>query len=78
MNLNFFVLYTILTVFSASAALEYAPIVNTKHGQIRGLINTVGLWTKSYFYQGIRYGWIEIDLDLQINYFKFFLYCSNG
>ncbi|KAH9521103.1 cholinesterase 1-like [Dermatophagoides farinae] len=59
MNLNFFVLYTILTVFSASTALEYAPIVNTKHGQIRGLINTVGLWTKSYFYQGIRYATAE-------------------
>nr|XP_027196472.1 cholinesterase 1-like [Dermatophagoides pteronyssinus] len=61
MNLNFFVLciFSLLLTIKLSTAIEYAPIVQTKHGQIRGLVNTVGLWTKSYLYQGIRYATAE-------------------
>ncbi|OTF70559.1 hypothetical protein BLA29_002788 [Euroglyphus maynei] len=59
MNSNFFIISLILTVLSTCLAVEYAPIVETKHGRIRGFVNTVGLWTKSYFYQGIRYATAE-------------------
>nr|XP_046918492.1 LOW QUALITY PROTEIN: cholinesterase-like [Dermatophagoides farinae] len=53
------IVFNFCLISSSRADEEFAPIVNLRHGKVRGLVRTVidgDKKTKIYFYQGFRYG----------------------
>jgi len=38
------------------AAVEYAPIVKTKQGELRGIVQEADEGVNVYLYEGVRYG----------------------
>ncbi|KAH9490505.1 hypothetical protein DERF_016704 [Dermatophagoides farinae] len=51
----FALILNICFISSFGAGEEYAPIVDIRHGKIRGIVRTIGD-KKVYLYQGFRFG----------------------
>ena len=70
----FFLNFGFISSFEADE--EFAPIINLRHGKVRGLIRTIGEGDqkrKIHFYQGFRFGMINscwISFNFNINFFK--------
>ena len=67
--------YSIVVLFlnfclisSFAADEEFAPIINLRHGKVRGLVRTIvdgDQKTKIHFYQGFRYGMVYLQDFIQ-------------